>query len=320
MFSVIIPIYNAEKSLEAAVSSIMSQTYSDWELLLVDDCSTDGSFRIENEFAESDARIRVFRLPQNSGNAKKPCDLGVKNSQGEFCVILGNDDELRHDYLQIMADTIKRHSADVVLPVMVSMNHEREVETGRISKPETVCEEVITGKNACRLALPEWRIGCNGMAFNKRLYQHVLEENPYNYAYSDEFSERLILYYAKTVAFSDAEYIYWQNSTSITHKKSVKLYEILSVDKQLLDFALAHYDTETVEDVFRSMLCHLISLQKDAIKDAPLYSTEEKKRIKEILHQAFCDMKQVSGIRRSFKEHLLLLHPAVFQLICRFKI
>lgn len=320
MFSIVIPIYNAEKTLKMTINSVLCQTYFDWELILVDDCSTDRSFEIENKYAESDTRIRVYRLPQNSGNAKKPCDLGVDKAQGDFCIIIGNDDTINQDYLQNMADRIKEYDADVVLPIMVSKDLERKVETGRISKPEAVREEVIPGVEACRFTLPEWRIGCNGMAFRKDLYQHVVEENPYNYAFSDEFSERLILYYAKIVAFSDAEYIYWQIGSSITHKKSVNLYEILCVDKQLLDFALAHYDEEVVGKAFHSMLCHLMVLQKDLTKDAPLYSKEEKREIGEILQQAFCDLKQTESVHRSFKERILLINPALFRLICRLKI
>lgn len=320
MFSVIIPIYNAEKTLEVAVNSVLFQTYSDWELILVDDCSTDRSFELENKYVESDARIRVFRLPQNSGNAKKPCDLGVDKAEGDFCIIIGNDDTINQDYLQIMAERIKEYDVDVVLPVMVSKDLERKVETGRISKPEMVREEVIPGVEACRLTLPDWCIGCNGMAFRKDLYQHVVEENPYNYAFSDEFSERLILYYAKIVAFSDAEYIYWQIGSSITHKKSVKLYEILCVDKQLLDFASAHYDEEIVGRVFHSMLCHLMVLQKDYYRDVRIYSLDEGRKIREILQQAFDDLKQISQTQRSFKEQLLLINPALFRLICSLKI
>ena len=191
----------------------------------------------------------------------------------QFCVFLDSDDEIAPNYLQIMSDTILRHNANVVLPIMVSKDMDNKVETGRMGKPYMVDKDMLDGEQACLLTLPKWSVCSGGMAFERSLYHHVLEENPFNYTYSDEFSERLILFYAPRVAFSDAEYIYWQNGASITHKKSVKLYEILCVDRQLLDFASAHYDATVTAAVFRSMLSHLIGLQKDAIKDESLYST-----------------------------------------------
>lgn len=318
-FSVIIPIYNTEKTLEAAIDSVLNQTYSDWELILVDDCSTDGSFEKEVRFTEQDARIKSIRLLCNSGNAKLPRDEGVKQAKGNYCVFLDSDDEIMPDYLQIMADSVRKNNTDIVLPIMVIMDSERQVEIGRVSKPQTVSDDVIDGKSACRLTLPEWKVGCGGMAFNKDLYKYVVDQNPYNYAFSDEFSERLMLYHAKTVAFSNAEYIYWRQDTSITHRKSTKLYEILCVDKQLVDFASTHYDDDVTGEVLRSMLCHLMVLQKDYYRDGSLYSAEEKKRIQRILQQAFDNIKRMDKNHLSFKERLLLFNPASFRLFCYFR-
>lgn len=60
MISIITPVYNAEKSLDRCLKSIICQSYKDWELLLIDDGSTDGSLNICNKYAQSDSRIRVF--------------------------------------------------------------------------------------------------------------------------------------------------------------------------------------------------------------------------------------------------------------------
>lgn len=89
--SVITPAYNAEEFLEETVRSVLQQTFSDWEMIIVDDCSSDNTFVIAQQFAKQDARIRVFRNDKNSGVAatrNKALDLAV----GDYIAFLDSDD------------------------------------------------------------------------------------------------------------------------------------------------------------------------------------------------------------------------------------
>ena len=67
MISIIVPVYNAEKFLHRCIDSIVAQTYTDWELLLIDDGSTDDSAAICDEYAAKDERIRVFHKEKGGG-------------------------------------------------------------------------------------------------------------------------------------------------------------------------------------------------------------------------------------------------------------
>lgn len=317
-FSIVIPVYNAESTLDAAIGSVLKQTYSNWELIIVDDCSTDGSYTMAMRYAEQDTRIRVIRLANNSGNAKRPIDEGVKLVNGSHCVILYDDDEIEVEYLQLMQNQIK-DGADVVLPVMVVKIPGRDGEFGRIPKKEKLFVG-YSGRDACKLTLPEWNLGCNGMAFKRELYNHVFEQNNYFYMNSDEFSERIILFYAERVIQSKAEYYFWQLPTSITHKKTTKLYESLYVDRQLMDFAKMHYDKDQIEKVFSYAISRLMVLQKDYYRDMDLYSYEEKKRIRLILNDAFTYLQHETGVKKSFKERLILLNVVLFRGMCWIKL
>lgn len=319
IFSIIIPVFNAENTLATAINSVINQTFTDWELLIVDDCSTDGTHQIAEDFANNDIRIKLLKLQHNSGSAKMPRDTGIKNAPGEYIVFLDSDDELTADYLKTMYEHIFQYKADVVLPVLLKKEYGQDAVISQIPCSGNSFEKVLSGTDACRLTIPGWKVGCNGMAFKKDLYGHVFEGNPYYYMYSDEYSERLILYYADTVVISDAQYIFWQLPTSITHKKSVKLYEILYVDQQLIDFAEKNYGNDLATEQFSATISHFIVLQKDLYRFSNVYSKEEKSRIRNILDETFKSLRETSGVRKSLKEKILLASSVTFRLFCMIK-
>lgn len=92
MVSVIIPVYNAEKYLEQAIDSVLSQTYTDWELILVDDGSTDSSGNICDEACSKDSRITVYHI--SNGGLSCARNLGLDNAAGDFIFFLDADDIL----------------------------------------------------------------------------------------------------------------------------------------------------------------------------------------------------------------------------------
>lgn len=99
LVSVIMPAYNAEKYIEEAVSSVLSQTYKNWELLILDDCSSDCTAEIAEYFASLDTRIRLLRNPQNMGVAKTR-NRGFDIAKGEWIALLDSDDVWHSDKLE----------------------------------------------------------------------------------------------------------------------------------------------------------------------------------------------------------------------------
>lgn len=89
--SVIIPAYNCEKYLEETVRSVLGQTWEQFEIILVDDCSTDRTFVIAKELEGLDARIRVYQNPVNSG-VSKTRNFGVSVAKGKWIAFLDSDD------------------------------------------------------------------------------------------------------------------------------------------------------------------------------------------------------------------------------------
>ena len=98
MISIIVPIYNAETYLPACIESVQAQTVNEWQLLLVDDGSTDGSLRIAQAYAAKDRRITV--LPETHAGQSAARNKGLEQAKGEFIAFLDADDALESDWCE----------------------------------------------------------------------------------------------------------------------------------------------------------------------------------------------------------------------------
>ena len=84
MVSVITPCYNSELYISDAIESVISQTYSDWEMIIIDDCSTDKSALIIDEYCKKDCRIKYMKTNSPSGSPTKPRNIGIAEAIGRY--------------------------------------------------------------------------------------------------------------------------------------------------------------------------------------------------------------------------------------------
>lgn len=99
LVSIITPCSNSEKFVSQAIQSVISQTHQNWELLLVDDCSSDTTFSILSNFASQDARIKAFKLDENSG-AGVARNFAIQHAQGNYIAFLDADDLWKPEKLE----------------------------------------------------------------------------------------------------------------------------------------------------------------------------------------------------------------------------
>ena len=92
LVSIVMPVHNAERFLEEAIRSVMQQTYTNWELLVIDDNSTDGSMAVAVRLAAEDTRIKIFRNPEPTGYPATPRNMAVDLAQGRYIAFLDSDD------------------------------------------------------------------------------------------------------------------------------------------------------------------------------------------------------------------------------------
>lgn len=98
-FTIITPVYNAAPFLENTVQCILRQSFSDFELILIDDQSQDNSWDLCQKFSALDSRVKCFRTPQNGG-ASAARNVGLSHVNGQFLIFIDADDEVPQDYLK----------------------------------------------------------------------------------------------------------------------------------------------------------------------------------------------------------------------------
>ncbi len=98
--SIITPCYNSQHCLSETIDSVLSQTYDNWEMIIVDDCSTDESARIISQYMARDSRIRYFKTEVASGSPATPRNMGIDNATGEYIAFLDADDKWLPDKLE----------------------------------------------------------------------------------------------------------------------------------------------------------------------------------------------------------------------------
>lgn len=91
--SIIIPTYNSSLFIKRTIESVFRQTFKDWELIIVDDCSTDQTTDIIEDLMMDNPKIKLFKTPQNSGAPALPKNIGIEKAQGEYIAFLDHDDE-----------------------------------------------------------------------------------------------------------------------------------------------------------------------------------------------------------------------------------
>ena len=111
--SIIIPVYNAEQYLNNTISNIIQQTFTDFELLLIDDGSTDSSGQLCDEWSQKDSRIKVIH--QKNMGVSEARNSGLRVTQGEYIAFVDNDDLINPQMYEILISIAEKESADIVM-------------------------------------------------------------------------------------------------------------------------------------------------------------------------------------------------------------
>lgn len=123
-FSIIVPVYNKENNLSKCLNSVFSQSYSDWELLIINDGSKDNSKSIINSYSDN----RIIYLEHKNRGVSYTRNRGLKQANGDYIVFLDADDFWGDDYLRTIADHISNHVADVYFSGITKNNIDGSVE------------------------------------------------------------------------------------------------------------------------------------------------------------------------------------------------
>lgn len=246
-------MYNASAHIAEAIRAVKAQTLSDWEMIIVDDASTDSSLDVAHRCAEGDERIRIFSLKENSGSAFRPRLAALQDAAGEYIVELDADDTIEPAYLLKLsralttapsnnppssspASSLATNPSDnsnppsnpslPPLPIDAAFARFIRPDGTPVLSDELPPSTHLTGAEALAATFGGWRHSAMG-AIRRRLYTDALERfgMPDAGICSDEVLTRRILACASEVVITDALYIYTPNPHSVTRHPTLKLFD-----------------------------------------------------------------------------------------------
>jgi len=159
MVSVIIPAYNSEKYLKQAVQSVLSQTYQNFEIILIDDKSTDNTLGISHFLANQDSRIHVLENPVNIGVAASR-NKGMSACTGEYIAFLDSDDIWLPDKINLQMQKIREENLDLCCTAYSFINSETKPIGKTYRIPEVVSLKRLLAENV---------IGASTVVFRRSL-------------------------------------------------------------------------------------------------------------------------------------------------------
>ena len=219
--SVIVPGYKVEPYIQKCVDSILTQTFTDYELILVDDGSPDTCGNICDEYAQKDARIHVIH--KENGGLSDARNAGMKIACGEYVIFIDSDDYIDADMLSYLYENLKKADADMATCGIY------EVYADRIEKQEEEPDFVCSGEEAFRCILRGHTI--RGEIWNKLIKRSCISdlEFPKGKLYEDIFYTVDMMQRIKKVAVgTKPKYYYLHRSDSITGKAyRPKLFDII---------------------------------------------------------------------------------------------
>ena len=272
LVSIIVPIYNAEKYLDSCIQSVLRQTYTNWELILIDDGSTDKSGRIAEEYGFADERITVFH--QKNLGVSLARNQGIDEATGNYVVFLDADDELIEDSLAKTVNIAEETNADVVAGRSCEnqeLFQDRIIWTGAEALENSLKDHLFTYSACAKLIRREF--------IGKTRFTPDIRINEDSY-----FVFQLLCKQNVFVLTNDVIYFYRANSESSSRTVfSEKYFDILKVSD--LKYKKIEEQFPQMHDLAKNMLlkARMNVLRILAVRTRDEYRDVEKKLLEYIL-------------------------------------
>lgn len=278
MISIIIPVYNVEKYLNRCVDSVLAQTFSDFEIILVDDGSLDNGGKICDEYAEKYNQIHVIHK-QNSGlsDARNTgIEWTFENSDSEWITFIDSDDWIHPKYLEVLYYAVKETGLSVsICGFERTDGYNPKVDITNLKTQICNTERFYCNKNANAI------IAC-GKLYKKECFKEI--RFPSGKLHEDQFVTYKILFqYSEIAVIDEPLYAYFTNQDGIMHRKwspkRLSVFEALGY--QLTFFNNKGYEKAYVEAIYiiAYIICGYIK-QIGSDKDNIRYKKLLKKQLK----------------------------------------
>lgn len=260
--SIVVPVYNSIKYLDRCINSILKQTFLDFELILINDGSTDSSFSVMKKY-ETDSRVKCYSQ-KNKGIAATR-NRGIDLASGEYIMFIDNDDYIKEDYLMHYVTKIEEDESDVVIG-----NYQRVLDNGKV----LVETHLVDGDWSKYMIVAPWA-KLYRLSFIKRYNIQFLNSN----IGEDIYFNMQVMNLTKNISIiEDNGYQWFYNEKSVSntvHKKANKelMFEYLldsTYDKMV---EIGCFNDALVEYFFIKTICWFVSYvkRKTGYKDVISY-------------------------------------------------
>lgn len=273
--SVIIPVYNDEKYLEQCVMSAVNQTYSNLEIILIDDGSTDSSPIICEQLKEKDERIRV--LHKQNGGVGSSRNAGLSMATGEYVLFIDDDDWIEADHIEKLFNLLKKNDADIaignfmVFKENIGTRYLHITEADYFEKSYTP-EEWFEIEYQSRFWMNEIFVVPWAKLYKRSLLTNIMY--PEDKMVEDDLTTWKIYLLADKISYINSP-IYTQRllDTSVTaQSKRTDVFPIEAVEKRLALLKILGFDTSMEESAY---LCRLNICKEDSLKNKDLFKYQD---------------------------------------------
>lgn len=287
LISIIIPVYKVEQYIRTCIESIVAQTYSNWEMILVDDGSPDDSGKICDEYKAKDARIVV--LHQKNGGQANARNHALDICHGDYVTFLDSDDYLHKEALEYLLNLLISKEADIVQCAFIRGT----------SKVFPVIKQNITveeyDNHSIFLSEKANVIVCGKLYKREILLKHRIKEGRY---YEDDYTTWKWYYNSERIVVSNRVlYYYTENpdSTMAGHKKKPS-FDFMDAYNERIGFFVGTGEKD-LEHCSRLQLCKSLLLKYKHRK----LSKEERQEVKAKFDESWLELKHSPYIRTFYK-------------------
>ena len=290
--SVIVPVYNVMDFLPQCIESILTQTYKDFELLLIDDGSSDSSGAVCDEFAKRDLRIKVIH--QKNQGVSHARNTGLVNATGEFILFVDSDDFISPQMLEIMLERILATDADIAECSYCEYNSQNERRNIlRTYGVITGTQNIINRNLTCEISVVAWN----------KLYRRRVITKPFTEGENYEdilFTAQVLCNCHKIVSTEHVLYYWRQRKNSITHS-GISESRYTAVEHFMQRASLYHEHNGNVGLIHSGLLIELTLEMKAVVagqnKQQMEYELERAKAIASRFYPSLIDIAAVPSVK-----------------------
>lgn len=236
LISVILPIYNVSEYLERAINSVITQTYKNIEIILVDDGSTDDSGIICDRFADTDSRIKVIH--KQNGGLSSARNAGIEIALGEYLTFIDSDDYVDEDYVEYLYKLVCEYN----VPMSIC-SHTVVYENGTVLKKETGERQCLDAHKVLERILYDEDIDLSAWAkmYHKSLFKNIRFKE--GRLFEDAATTYKFVYESQRIALGSESKLYYmiRNNSISNIGFSRKKIDLITSTKEMSDFCVEKY-------------------------------------------------------------------------------